>query len=423
MVCDVVRLTEHQGKRLLSEFGMPVPRGALACSPSEAREIAEKMGNPVAIKAQALVTGRFKAGGIRFADDPTETEEMARSLLGSEIKGTRIEHVLIEEKLDIQSEYYMGVTVDDSAKMREPVLIFSSKGGVDIEQVRAQSPEAVATTAVDYIGGISPDDALKMAERTGVPQELKDRMASSLCSLYEFFKKFDAKIVELNPFVSTKRGQIYAADCRVNVDDHSIFRHPELHIDLPRDMDREPWELEKIAWTIEANDFRGSAYFAQMIREIKQDGYVGFHGMGGGGAMLAADALVRRGLKIANYSDTSGNPTGAKVYRIAKVILSQTGIEGYIVACPNMASQEMWYSALGLVKAFREDLRIRKGFPVVVLWAGNKEEEAHHIMKTMLKDMPIHLELYGRERLYDMDFVADRMKKLIEEYRCMKRNV
>ncbi len=381
------------------------------------------MGKPVAVKAQTLVTGRYKEGGIRFADDPQEAEKAATDLLGTDIKGNRVDRVLVEEKLDIGSEFYVSVTVDDSFKVRGPVLIFSPKGGVDIEQVRARSPEEVIATPIDYIDGITPGEASDVIERAGIPKELGNEISLSVCRLYEFFKKYDAKVVEINPMVSTPAGKVYAADCRIIVDDHSVFRHPELQVELPRDMDRKPWDLEKIAWTVEADDFRGAAYFAQMVPEIKGKGWIGFHGMGGGGAMLAADALARRGLKISNYSDTSGNPTGAKVYRIAKVILSQKGIEGYVVACPNMASQEMWYSALGLSRAFKEDLAKWRGFPVVVLWAGNKEEEAHHIMRTMLKDLPIRLELYGRERLYDLDFIADRMKSLTEEFRKAEANV
>ena len=136
--------------------------------------------------------------------------------------------------------------------------------------------------------------------------------------------------------------------------------------------------------------------------------------------MLAADALTKHGFKLANYTDTSGNPPASKVYRIAKVILSQPGIEGYVVADPNMSNQEMWYSAYGLVKAFREDLADKRKFPVMVLWAGNKEREAQAIMKRMLADLPINLRLYGREHLYDLDFIAGQMKMMVEEYRTSR---
>lgn len=133
--------------------------------------------------------------------------------------------------------------------------------------------------------------------------------------------------------------------------------------------------------------------------------------------MKAADALIRRGFKIADYADTSGNPTASKVYRVAKVILSQPGIEGYILAGATVASQEQWHHAFGIVKALREDLWDKPGFPVIILIAGNMENEAHEILKEGLKALPIRLELYGREYVSKVDFIADRMKILVDEYR------
>ncbi|RLI81020.1 succinyl-CoA synthetase subunit beta, partial [Archaeoglobales archaeon] len=213
---------------------------------------------------------------------------------------------------------------------------------------------------------------------------------------------------------------LIAADCKITVDDSSVFKHPEFKFEVPRDMQRPPTELEKIAWKIEENDYRGTAYFVQIQVEEPEDkgkGYVAFHGIGGGASMLAADALLRKGLKIANYADTSGNPPASKIYRLIKVILSQPGIEGYALMGAVFASQEQWHHAHAIVKAFREELTDRPGFPVVILLAGNKEKESHEILRDGLKDLPIRLELYGREHIYDTDLIAEKMATLVEEYR------
>jgi succinyl-CoA synthetase beta subunit len=182
-------------------------------------------------------------------------------------------------------------------------------------------------------------------------------------------------------------------------------------------MDREPTELEQLAWDqIEEGDYRGTGYFAQMVTNFeKQEKYVGFHGIGGGGSMLGAAALLNRGIKIANYADTSGDPPASKIYKVIKVIFSQP-ILAYAVLGACLANQEQWYHAFAIVKALREELRDRPGFPVVILLAGNKEQEAMEIIRNGLKDVKPRLELYGRDYIYYSDHIAERVETLIKEY-------
>ena len=422
----MVRLYEYQGKRLLKTAGVSIPEGDAALNPEEVRVIAEKIGKPVAIKAQIWATGRFKAGGIKFANNPKEAEEVAEKLIGTEIKGFKVERVLVEEKLHINKEFYIGVIVDDSYKVKGPVVMFSTEGGVDIEEVVAKFPEKISSMNVDIFRGIQEEDMHNLVVNLRVPNALLQPIQTAISGLYEVFEKYDARSAEINPLTLTKDGKIYAADCRISIDDSSVARHPELEIKIPRESSKPPMELDSIAWKIEENDFRGVSYFMQLVSEIKEEGYVGYHGMGGGAAMLGADALVRHGLKIANYADTSGNPTASKVYRCAKVILSQPGIEGYVVADINISSQEMWHSARGLARAFREELKDKRGFPVIIVWGGNKVKESNDIIKEMTKDLPIHLEIYAEDpvsgphyNIYDVDPIAEQMKKLVEEYRKM----
>ncbi len=376
------------------------------------------MGKPVAIKSQIWAGGRGKAGGIQFAQNPEEAETVASQLLGSEIKGLTVERVLVEEKLDIDREFYAGVIIDASREVRAPAVMFSTEGGVDIEEVPA---EKIAQMNVDVIRGLRFYDALNLAIKLKVPTKLLPAIAQTILGLYETFKGYNCRTAEINPLVLTKDGKIYAADCRMAIDDSSVFRHPELGIDVARESSTPPTELDKIAWQIEEGDLRGTCYIAQMIPEIKEPGVVGYHGIGGGGAILGVDALNRQGLKIANYADTSGNPTAAKVYRAAKVILSQAGIEGYMLGGFIVANQEQWHHAHGVVKALREELMDKPGFPVVLLLCGNKEKESLEILQEGTKDLPARVEIYGSDRVYETEFLAKRMKALIEKYRKERR--
>ncbi len=416
----MARIYEYQGKEVLRKLGIPVPEGSSVSSSAEARKVAQQIGKPVAVKAQIWATGRFKAGGIRFAQSPEEAEKVARELIGSEIKGLIVKMVLVEEKLDIDRELYIGITVNDSFKVKGPVVIFSTEGGVGIEEVAARNPERVATLIVDYRQGVGPAEAKELISRLSFngasSPELASELSKIICSLYQAFKESDARTVEINPLVITKDNHVYAADCRFTIDDSSVFRHPEFGIKLPRDMQREATELEEIAWAIEAEDFRGTGYFTQMVPKIEGPGYIGFHGIGGGGAMLAASALVTRGFKIADYADTSGDPPASKVYRVIKCILAQP-IDGYVLMGSCLANQEQWHHAHGIVKALREEAKRRPGFPVLLLIAGNKEKETHEIIRNGLKDVPLRWELYGRDHIYATDFIADRIKGLVEVYK------
>jgi len=414
----MVRLHEYQGKQLLREARVPVPVGKIATTPDEARKVAEEIRKPVAIKVQVWATGRFKTGGIKFASTPEEAEKAAAELLGSEVKGSKVDKVLIEEKLDISEEYYAGVIVDPSASRRAPVLIFSSKGGTGVEEIATKYPQNVAQMTVDVLRGVRGYDAMELVLRTGVTGGTLRTLAPVITELYNVFVKIDARAAEINPLVLTKDGKIFAADCRITVDDSSVFRHPGLGIKVPRESTKPPTELEAISWTIEEGDYRGISYFAQMVDiPIQERGVIGYHGIGGGGAILGVDALLRHGLRVADYSDTSGNPTAAKCYRIAKIILSIPNIEGYMLGGFIVANQEQWHHAHGIVKALREELINRKGFPVLLLICGNKEPEAIQILKEGLKDLPIRLEIYGRDHVYKSDFLAARMKAMIEEHR------
>jgi succinyl-CoA synthetase beta subunit len=421
----MARLYEYQGKEALARVGISVPKGKSAARAGEARRIAEDLGKSVVVKAQVWATGRFGAGGVKFADSPQEAEDVARAILDAEIKGLKVERVLVEERLEVEKEFYAGVIVNNSYKVKGPVLVFSSEGGSSIEEVAGRNPERIGRLNVDYLKGVGEKDAYQLLSEIAfgafaLDQDLAERLSTVICNIYRAFKDYDARSLEVNPLVITKDKAIIAADCHVTIDDNSVFRHPELGIELPRDMDRPPTELEKKAWMIEEGDYRGTGYFAQMVPTIEGDGWLGFHGIGGGGAMLGASAFVARGFKIANYADTSGDPPASKIYSVVKCILSQP-IDGYVLMGACLANQEQWHHAHALVKAFKEEAKARPGFPVIMLIGGNKEKETHEIIKHGFKDLPLRWEIYGREYIYNTDFIADRVEALVRDYQKEKK--
>ncbi len=412
------KLYEYQGKRLLKTLNMPVPLGDVASTPEEVRAIAGKLAKPVVIKAQIGATGRFKAGGIKFAKDVDEAEEVARELLGKKIKGLEVEKVLVEEKLAIKKEFYASVIVNDSYKVKGPVLMFSTQGGTDIEEVAAKFPEKIASLNIDILEGLTIEDARGLVSKLGVLPPVLEPLSRVVHGLYRVFNEYSARSTEVNPIVWTEDGKVYAADCHVVIDEASVFKNPELEIDYPRDIGRAPTELERIAWEVEKKDYRGVGYFAQMTLDFGPgEGVIGFHGIGGGASMLGADALIRHGLKLADYADTSGNPTASKVYRIVKIIFAQPNIDGYALMGACIANQEQWHHAHALVRALREELANRPDFPVIILIAGNKEAESLEILKEGLKGLPAKIEFYGRDYVYDVAYLAERRKKMVTKYR------
>jgi len=404
----VAKLYEYQSKKLLKEGGIRIPEGEVAFSSSEARDIAEKIGKTVVLKIQVWLTGRASFGGIQFADTPQEAEDKARQMLGMKVKNYVIDRILVEEKLKIKSEYFAGLVMDDTLKC--PLLIFSSLGGTGIEEIARLHPEKIFKLPVDVSAGLREYEARNLIRKAGLTGNPMIYLAELLMKLYKVARAKDARSAEINPLVLTEDDLVYAADCHLVIDDYAVFRHPELGIEVAREFDRPPTELEKIAYKVEEKDYRGTFYFFQMVEKIPEgEKYIGFNGAGGGGSMMSMDAVLNKGFKLANYCDTSGNPPASKVYRAAKIILSQPGILGYFASGSGMASQEQYHSARGLVKAFAEE---KINIPAVIRLGGNYEEEAIRILNTYLKDLSANVEGYGRAD--SPEFCAERMEELIK---------
>jgi len=415
------RLEEYQGKRLLAKFGIKVPEGGTATNSEEAKAIALSIGGPFVVKAQVGTTGRKGLGGVQFADSPEQAERIASDMLRRLVRGLRVSRVLVEQRIPIEHEYYASIVVNDSYLVKAPVVMVSNLGGSGIEEIAAESPDRVRTIPIDILDGL---DARKIEQAfcdMGEDERVASALAEAVGQLYQVFREYGARSSEINPLILANDGQIYALDCRIVLDEAVLGRHPDLGIDYPRDLGRDPTALERVAWEVEREDFRGTGYFVQMALDCKRgERCIGFMGLGGGGAMLSADALIQQGLKLADYADTSGNPPASKVYRITKIILAQPDIDGYAVMGPNIANQEQWHTAHGLVRALREELPCRPGFPVVLFLAGNKEAESLEILREGLKDMPARIEVFGREFITRVDYVAQRMREMVDEYSKMR---
>jgi len=412
----MAKFLEYQGKGYFKKAGIPIPEGEVVDTAEAAAAAAQKIGRPVVVKAQVLAGGRGKAGGVKLASTPEEAGQAAGEILGMDIKGLTVKQVLVEEQLAIKQEFYAGLIINSAQEVRGPVLMFSPEGGMDIESV---PEDKIATLNVDVIKGLMIHDTLDMCVSMGVTGGALRPLADVVLKLYNAFRANDCRTLEINPLVLTEEGKVYAADCRMEADDQAVFRHPEFGIKIGREFLKEPTELDLMGWSYEASDFRGTSYVAEMAspEEVAKGGYVGYHGIGGGAAMLGMDALNKVGLKVADYADTSGNPTASKVYRTVKLIMSQPGIEGYFLSGFMMANQEQWHHAHGLVKALREELPKRPGFPVVLLLCGNKEAESQQILKEGLADLDARVEIYDREHVYDATFIGGRVRALVDEYR------
>src|SRR5437870_2395832 len=400
----MARLHEYQGKGILAANGFKIPRGRTASTADEAVAAAKELRGEVVIKIQAWTTGRAGIGGVAFAKKPDEVSDHAKRMLAMKVGQFPIEAVLVEEKIDIEREFFLSLAIDDAA--RAPVIIFAVGGGTGIEE-RAASTRKIPC---DVKAGPS-DTALKEASAScGLSKDQTSQLAESIRKLFAAARSVEARSLEINPLVLTKGGEFVAADCRVTIDDYAVARHPELKIEIAREFDHPPTALERVAYAVEQNDHRGTFYFAQLATSAAKDskGLAGFHGAGGGGSMMSMDAIVNAGFTIANFTDTSGNPSASKVYRASRIILAQPDLVGYFGSGSGVASQEQYWSAYGLAKAFWElDLDI----PAVIRLGGNTEDRAVDILRRMSGLLRVPVEGYGKTDAPAM--IAKRFAELV----------
>ncbi|MBL8761341.1 MAG: acetate--CoA ligase family protein, partial [Phycisphaerae bacterium] len=386
-----------------------VPRGGVAASPDAAARIAKELGGPVVVKIQAWTTGRKAMGGVVFAKSDAEARDAATRLLAMKVGNFPVTHVLVEEQLKIAHELFVSLTIDDST--RRPVLLIAGGGGTGIEE-RAAS---VSRIPCDVAGGPEAAALAAAIAKSGVPEASRATLADAARKMFDAGRAVEARSVEINPLVVLADGRVMAADCRMTIDDYAVFRHPELGIEIARELDHPPTALERLAYRIEQEDHRGTFFFAQMNTGAPAGGkgLIGFHGAGGGGSMMSMDAIAAEGFTLANFCDTSGNPSVAKVYRAARIILSQPELVGYFGSGSGVANQEQFWSAYGLAKAFNE---MKLDIPCVIRLGGNGEDRAVDILTSACRGLGVKVE--GFKKTDPPARIAARFAGLVEERRA-----
>jgi succinyl-CoA synthetase beta subunit len=353
-------LYEYQGKELFKRHGIAVSDGRLATSPEEARVAAEELGGPVVVKAQVLTGGRGKAGGIKLAQTPGEAEERAREILGLDIRGHVVRKLWIERASDIEREYYLSVTFDRGAK--KPLFMFTTQGGVEIEEVAATSPEALVRLHVDPLEGFQPWQARRLVYGGGVtdPNEQK-QIADIVGKLYAAFVETDAMLCEINPLIVTPEGEVRALDSKFTVDDNALYRHP----DVAEMRDPESYPPEERA----ARE-KGVTY-------VKLDGEVGILGNGAGLVMSTLDVIALAGGRPANFCDLGGGGDAEGVVDALEVITADPQVKsilfnifGGITRCDEVAR--------GILAALD---RMTIGHPIVVRLDGTNAEEGRRLLQ------------------------------------------
>lgn len=354
-----MKLQEYHAKKLYARYNIPIPKGRIAASASEARQLCEELGGKVVIKAQVLAGGRGKAGGIRLVRSPEEAEEVTTQILSTRIKELPVRKVLVEEAVSIKMEIYLSITNDRASQ--KPMLIASGAGGVDIEEVAKKTPGKIAKMEIDPLLGLRDYHIRDIALNIDIPRQLWRSFGEVIYSLWKVYTDCDATLVEINPLVITSEGRMVALDAKVDLDENALFRHPDL-ADL-RDIDGEDWA-----------ETQGRKFG---VTFVKLDGDIGCMVNGAGLAMATADVIKHFGGKPANFLDIGGGASSEKVAAALRLILADTNVKavlinvfGGITRCDEVAN--------GIKSAYTEDNR---KIPIVVRLVGTNDEKARQMLK------------------------------------------
>lgn len=353
-----MKLHEYQSKQIFARYGVPIPRGRVAVTANEAKHIAEELGGRVVIKSQVLVGGRGKAGGIRLARNPQDAEEVATQILAMDIKGLPVRKVLVDEAANIEQEIYLGITNDRAA--RKPVMMASSAGGVEIEEVARMNPEKIIKVHIDPLLGLRDYQARDIAAGIDLPRE-HWRTFGQICSgLWKAYIDCDATLAEINPLVITSDNRLVALDGKMVLDDNALFRHPDLA--EMRDLDVEaPSEIEARKYG---------------LTFIKLDGNIGCMVNGAGLAMTTMDLLKLYGGEPANFLDIGGGAGAEKVTAAMRIILTDPNVKAvlYNIFGGITRGDEV---ARGILAAMHE---IKPKVPMVVRLVGTNAEEGRQLL-------------------------------------------
>ncbi len=366
-----MRLYEYEGKKLFSEFKIPIPKGEVVSSASEAVTAAKAVGGPVVLKSQVLTGGRGKAGGIKVVENPNDVKATAEQLFNLKIKGYKVEKVLVEPKLNIAKEIYFGVTIDRlNYKL---VVIVSGAGGMDIEEVAAKSPEKIHKKLYDIEEPMYGFDAIELSKKCGLDSEQTKQAAPILQGLFRLFKKYDAKLAEINPLVVTADGKLIAADSRVSLDDDAVFRHPEL---ATMGIEKRHEEGEMTPREQQAHEWE--------IPYLDLEGNIGMFPGGAGFGIMGNDFIHYYGGTPANFMDSGGGPSPERIAKMLVLLDENPNVKaifgarfGGISRCDDFAK--------GVIM-FLKDHGLSK--PMVMRMTGNMWQEGVRLFEEARKENP-----------------------------------
>src|SRR3954462_10043055 len=376
-------LLEYQGKQLFAKFGIPVSEGRVATTPEQARSAAEELGGPVVVKAQVLTGGRGKAGGVKLATDPDDAEQKAKDIIGLDIRDHVVEKLWIETASDIAKEYYLSVTFDRGVK--QPLFMFTTQGGVEIEEVAANDPDALVRLHVDPLEGYQPWVARALVYGAKVEDASEQKqIADIIGKLYACFVESDAMLTEINPLIVTPDGEVKALDSKFTVDDSALYRHPDI---------------------AELRDTRAADPLEAFAREkgvtyVTLDGEVGILGNGAGLSMSTVDVVAHAGGRPANFCDLGGGGSAEGVVDALEGITrdeqgrwSFFNIFGGITRCDEVAR--------GILAAL--DRLDMSRYPIVVRLDGTNAEEGRQILADA-----------GRENIHPEATMLDGARRAVE---------
>lgn len=359
-----MKLHEYQSKALLEKFGVPVPRGEVAASGESARGIAERFGGKVVVKAQVLMGGRGKAGGVKLFESANEAGKFTDELIGKKLvsvqnpQGMVVDKVLVAERIDIAEEYYVAVLLDRAAQ--RDVVMISARGGMDIEQVAHETPDAIVKLHVDPKWGLFDFEIRNALTQSGIKQKTHGQMVSLIKRIYKAYKESDATLVEINPCAVTPDEKVIAADAKVAIDDNALFRHPQ-YAATSADSAEDPIESEAAK--------RGIAY-------VRLGGNVGVIGNGAGLVMLTLDEVARAGEKAANFLDVGGGAQADRVRSCVELVLMDSNVRALLINIFGGITRGDEV-AKGVISALEE---IKTEIPIVVRIEGTKAPEAREML-------------------------------------------
>jgi succinyl-CoA synthetase beta subunit len=354
----IMKLYEYEGAQLFQKYGIPVPDFAVVTSGKEAREKAEAIGFPVIIKAQVLTGGRYLAGGVKTVESADKVEETAEHILSLKIKGLPVEKVTVAAGIEVDKEFYLGITVDDYKGT--PMCILSAEGGVSINQIAQDKEEVVVQRPVSILKGLEMAEAEDMCRQVGLGGKDLAAIPGIMVNLWKVFTSTDAMIAEINPLVRTKDGKYMALDSKIEMDDSGLFRHKDLHLN----------QLERITNPLEkAGKEIGVSY-------LELEGDIAIIASGAGLGMASMD-IINQKMSAANFLETGGGITEELMYNVMELIMQKKGIRGLFINVYG-GINPIHEGAKGVVRYLKEhDIR----FPVVAKALGNHQEETWQIFK------------------------------------------